>query len=866
MNLDDDGKESQNKIHSEFARSQSKNSMQELLYQASLQKYDEFCHEISITNDIKQRGNHIVQELLRLGIFDSEPQIEEKSLFASIIYMAVVESRLPYGPMDPLLEHRSFEPSITVTDILQKANVNINTLFKTMDVIKRKMVVTKSVEENLMKLERNYLVVSALFHTFQGRLCTSVFREDSIRGGLEETSLPPIPVTEGVPFRKKQCWVLYLLAKEHLLPTTQELFQHFQLLLCCLEFVLRQTPSFLLNSPYDAIKFSYSPQEQGVTMLKKLAEEFDVTVKETVQLHLETTEPFFQNLLNEDGELESDRLREKYENALQKEGDVNELDFLKGESYLRPLQVNKQETQEQKHSRLSPELMTPVRLAVSTIQNFQQNFADLSDVPSDRLKQFFKRCTVDPSDEVNRIMANLKVTFVKGYSAVCPSADSKTTLAEYRFSLGAKLYLKVLETILLTESDHLAANVLSTLLNKESFHKSLLACALEVVLATYSQTWAQVGETAFSFPWILEIFSLQAYEFYKVVESFIKAEPKLPVDVVKHLHNNEIRILESLAWNEKSILFDAFGCDWDHGQRTPPSVSPVKTSDLSSHPQTLPLPNKSAVDLFLSPGRPSSSNSTGSTPPPHTESSHYHTLPSKLNTQPKSQSLAHFLKRVLRLGFTRQTKLCTDLRIASDLQHKIWTCFEHCVTKMPELLKNRHIDQIIMCCIYGICKVAEHEIKFKSIVSEYKNMPHARPEVFKDVYISPDQTESIINFYNSVFVQTIKMYILQFSPNRESRPQLSPMPKQSPSYVIPGKKNFLISPLKESVFKTPSSPSQMTPSTRLLYSFGDTIGSSEKLKDINERVKKGFPGASAKKRLNMDEVSPSSKAKKSLLQ
>lgn len=32
--------------------------------------------------------------------------------------------------------------------------------------------------------------------------------------------------------------------------------------------------------PSDAIKFSYSPQEQGVTMLTKLAEEFDVTVKE----------------------------------------------------------------------------------------------------------------------------------------------------------------------------------------------------------------------------------------------------------------------------------------------------------------------------------------------------------------------------------------------------------------------------------------------------------------------------------------------------------------------------------------------------------------------------------------------------------
>ena len=41
-----------------------------------------------------------------------------------------------------------------------------------------------------------------------------------------------------------------------------------------------------------------------------------------------------------------------------------------------------------------------------------------------------------------------------------------------------------------------------------------------------------------------------------------------------------------------------------------------------------------------------------------------------------------------------------------------------------------------------------------------------------------------------------------------------------------GRKNFLISPLKESPFKAPRSPSQLTPASRQLYCFGDRPGVS----------------------------------------
>ncbi|XP_052218212.1 retinoblastoma-associated protein-like [Dreissena polymorpha] len=152
-----------------------------------------------------------------------------------------------------------------------------------------------------------------------------------------------------------------------------------------------------------------------------------------------------------------------------------------------------------------------------------------------------------------------------------------------------------------------------------------------------------------------------------------------------------------------------------------------------------------------------------------------------------------------------------------------------------------HLLQIMMCSVYGICKVSDCEIRFKDIVKEYSTMPNALSDVYKQALLENGTHDSIISFYNRVFMQCLKNYILQFA--KPVQPNLSPLPKpvnsslnSSPVYSIPGRKNFYISPLKESPFKPPSSPSNMTPRSRKLYSFGELLGSAEKLKSINESM------------------------------
>ena len=35
----------------------------------------------------------------------------------------------------------------------------------------------------------------------------------------------------------------------------------------------------------------------------------------------------------------------------------------------------------------------------------------------------------------------------------------------------------------------------------------------------------------------------------------------------------------------------------------------------------------------------------------------------------------------------------------------------------------------MMCCVYGVCKVSEKEIKFKDIVTAYRTLPFSEPHV-----------------------------------------------------------------------------------------------------------------------------------------
>lgn len=80
------------------------------------------------------------------------------------------------------------------------------------------------------------------------------------------------------------------------------------------------------------------------------------------------------------------------------------------------------------------------------------------------------------------------------------------------------------------------------------FIQCLFACCLEIVIYSYKSNDK-------IFPWILNALNLDAYYFYKVIEIIVRTEDQLSREVVKHLNQIEEKILESLAWQSDSPLW-----------------------------------------------------------------------------------------------------------------------------------------------------------------------------------------------------------------------------------------------------------------------------------------------------------------------
>uniref|UniRef100_A0A4W4EAX0 Retinoblastoma 1 n=1 Tax=Electrophorus electricus TaxID=8005 RepID=A0A4W4EAX0_ELEEL len=487
-----------------------------------------------------------------------------------------------------------------------------------------------------------------------------------------------------------------------------------------------------------------------------------------------------------------DTLSIKYEEIYRKNKDFDARLFLVDDETLRTtvaMTPRKNETGEE-NSPVPPQ--TPIRAAMNSIQQLRGELTSVSDKPSSSLIVYFKNCTVDPSDEITSRVEQLGQVFSQKFAqAVGQRCEG---LGKKRFTLGVQLYYKVMESILKSEEKRLSVQNFSKLLNNATFHTSLLACALEVVMATYFGSCVKNGgdespETDLRFPWILDIFHLHAFDFYKVIESFIKAEPTLKHDMIEHLGRCEQKIMESLAWKTDSPLFELLRQSREEG-----------LGEQAEPPATLNQPlqhSHTAADLYCL-----------------------------------------CLHAVYRMAYLRLKMLFSRLLTGHpELEPIIWTLLQHTLQNEYELMRDRHLDQLLMSSMYAICKVKNVYLLFKTIVTAYKELPNTNQETFKHVLIREGQYDSIIVFYNLVFMQKLKTNILQYSSPRP--PPLSPIPHiprspykyPSSPLRVPGG-NVYISPLKSS--RAP--PAAMTPRTRILVSIGESFGASDKFQKINQMV------------------------------
>ncbi|XP_053311514.1 retinoblastoma-associated protein [Spea bombifrons] len=792
------------------------------------------CEKLRISDHVKRRAWHTYEKLFASGcvLRDSIMKIES---FGLCLFIASVDCD---------------EMTFTFTELLKAVNMSVNKCFRMLREMDDNLDnLSTKVDNAVSKLKTKYDTMCLLYQKFQ-RTFGLIFVEPP--GDRADSDTPSI---------LKTSWVTFILAKGRVLQMDDDLVISWQLLLCVLEYIMKRTPLEALKEPYKSTVNGLSvgvptrasrrgqnrnrsvsrQSETDTRVIEVLCKENECPVDEVKNVYASSFVSFLDSVgvPMTDGLPQFEVMSRLYEEQYNRNKDFDARLFLENDETLR---VDVQDSLEQEKTPKKTDLedvplippQTPVRAVMNTIHQLMVVLHSTSDEPSDILKSYFNNCTVNPKEDILKRLERLGCVFKERFAASIGQACAE--IGYQRYKVGVRLYYRVMEAILKSEEERLSVQNFSKLLNNDIFHTCLLACAVEVVMATYGRNVSQKQSnpvTDLSFPWILHVFDLKAFDFYKVIESFIKAEPSLSRDAIKHLERCEHRIMECLAWQSDSPLFDLI-------RQTKEREGSVDHPEVASTLQQPLQHNHTAADLYLSPSRPSNPCPTAVTNTPS------HSINDVTTPQQKSTSLSLFYRKVYRLAYLRLQSLCSSLLSEhSELEQVIWTLFQHTLQHEYELMRDRHLDQIMMCAMYGICKAKNIDLRFKTIVSAYKQLTNTHQETFKHVLVREGKHDSIIVFYNLVFMLKLKSVILQYASNRP--PPLSPIPPipQSPYRFansplrVPGGNNIYVSPLK-SPYKASEgilSPTKMTPGSRILVSIGETFGSPDKFQKINQMVR-----------------------------
>ncbi|XP_029007007.1 LOW QUALITY PROTEIN: retinoblastoma-like protein 1 [Betta splendens] len=917
---------------------------------------------------------------------------------------------------------------VSLTRILRYSKLSLIQFFSKMKKWVDMSNLPQDFRLRMERLERNFEVSTVIFRKFEPIFMDMFQNPQGGEPPRQQRSRKHRRLPCHISDLFKFCWTLFVYTKGNFRMIGDDLVNSYHLLLCCLDLVfgnalLCTNRKDLINPAFRGLPAAcradghISPDQPPPCVLEKLCELHDGLVVEAkgIKQHyfkpyihklfqkqiLRGNEEHFTEMLDPQNFIDNNKaINREYEEYVLTVGDFDERVFLGAdadEEIGTPRKIlqeqsggqstahNQLQQHVEKSGSLAPStpltgrlylkdkdlLVTPVSSATQSVSRLQSMVARLRAAPSEQLLQIFRSCSRNPTEAILARVKALGQTFKEHYTSDSEDTPgSHIDFAENRLKMAEVLYYKVLENVMVQETKRLQGKDMSVLLEQDIFHCSLMACCLEVVLFSYSSQR--------TFPWIINIFKLAPFYFFKVIEVFIRSEEGLSRDMVKHLNLTEEQVLESRAWTSGSALWSAleaagnkvptveevnFSSCLDTGSGSSsggsshlplvalspiihPRIREFRSGHGSARKEVPPSP-LSVHDRYSSPAAGSAKRRLfGDDPPGQTSGLSPLSSPAKrltftsgstlkiggqgtpttvlsvplqgvttdrtitlipvqsfdpsgtisaqllLTTSPsrpaaavpapstsdgqaangrprRTGSLALFFRKVYHLASVRLRDLCVRLDISSELRRKIWTCFEHCLVHCTDLMKDRHLDQLLLCSVYIISKITKEPRSFQDIMKCYRSQPQASSHVYRSVLLHHAHKEPVadenmevdpvsggesaekapqvsaesleeergdlIQFYNTLFVLRMKSFALRYAThdNRADAPPLSPFPSVRAQPLSPRRisqrHSLYVSPHKNSA-------SCLTPNS---YTYRINSSPSKELTNINRMIRQG---------------------------
>uniref|UniRef100_A0A182YFJ0 Retinoblastoma-associated protein A-box domain-containing protein n=1 Tax=Anopheles stephensi TaxID=30069 RepID=A0A182YFJ0_ANOST len=484
--------------------------------------------------------------------------------------------------------------------------------------------------------------------------------------------------------------------------------------------------------------------------------------------------------------------------------------------------------------------------------------------PRDTFHALMQNCTPSPLPTVLEHVVRMRKRFVDKLTG---NEGWNARSAESRFVAIEALYYQLLENIIPWELKKRPTMVVSKaifdLCSNSIFNETLIVCAAEVIFF--------LRQEQHNFPWILEVFGMQPFQFFNIIEVTVSSNSDIfTSDIVNHLRRIEEQLVDSISWKSSSVLWECMEKEnyqipenKDVEQRAAiAGVTPLKADSVPNTPNGTRGGSSSGIAGSSSAAGPSASSSAAATPSttgrpvPHPDSAKKKLFvdppatPSKVappvtasmaagtavgvtaaaaagsgTTAPSASSSE--MATMYQVAYDRLCNLCQNLGIdTEDIQKLIWTILEFTITKRAkELMRDRHLDQLLMCAVFVTMRIKKLPNTFKQIMHCYHSQPQANSSIYRSVFIrhengTPPSEESggangeqqqqqqqqqsaeperlpvtemagtsvqydrevygdIIKFYNDIYVRTVHQFALQYYNTDISQASLflSPTPK-----------------------------------------------------------------------------------------
>lgn len=497
---------------------------------------------------------------------------------------------------------------VSLTRLLRCSEQSLIEFFNKMKKWEEMANLPQDFRERTERLERNFTVSAVIFKKYEP-IFQDIFKypqeEQPRQQRGRKQRRQPCTVSEVFHF----CWVLFIYAKGNFPMISDDLVNSYHLLLCALDLVYGNALQCsnrkeLVNPDFkglseDGHAKDFKPSSDPPCVIEKLCSLHDGLVLEAKGIKEHFWKPYIRRLYqkkllkgkeeNLTGFLEPANFGENlkainkaYEEYVLTVGNLDERVFLgeDAEEEMGALSrslgagpgaepaegvpmktILQQHLDKSKALRIATPLtgvryikdnsspcVTPVSAATHSLSRLHTMLVGLRHAPSERLGQILRKCSRDPTQAIANRLKEMYEIYSQHSQPDEEFSNCAKEIASRHFRFAEMIYYKVLESIIEQEQKRLGDMDLSSILEQDAFHRSLLACCLEVVTFSYKPPG--------NFPFITEIFDVPLYHFYKVIEVFIRAEDGLCREVVKHLNQIEEQILDHLAWKPESPLWD----------------------------------------------------------------------------------------------------------------------------------------------------------------------------------------------------------------------------------------------------------------------------------------------------------------------